>query len=431
MTTSQKRRVVVTGLGVVAPNGVGLDRFETALREGRSGIRAHEMMKDRGFACQVAGVPEGVDELRKSYFSEEELVAMNSGMTFAGMAAVDAFRDAGLPLPKWDQDILHEDTGAIVGTGIGGLETFADKVYPAIQTAKIRRLGSSMVEQIMASSVSAKLSGLLALGNQVTTNSSACSTGTEALIMGAHRIQTGLANRMVVGGTEGASHYIWAGFDAMKVLSSKFNDRPDQASRPLSASACGFVPASGAGILVLEDLETALQRGARIYAEVLGSSLNSGGMRFGGSMTAPSGYSVQRAIRSAIISAGVRPDQINYVNGHLTATMADPKEIGNWSAALELPAERFPYINSTKSMIGHALGAAGGIECVATVLQLARGFVHPSLNSEDFHEELKPFERAVPRRALSVDLDIAAKASFGFGDVNSCVIFKKWREHHV
>jgi 3-oxoacyl-(acyl-carrier-protein) synthase len=283
----------------------------------------------------------------------------------------------------------------------------------------------------MASSVSAKLSGLLALGNQVTTNSSACSTGTEALIMGADRIRAGRAKRMVVGGAEGASEYSWAGFDAMRVLCRKYNDQPARASRPLSASAGGFVPGSGAGILVLEDLETAKARGARIYAEVIGAALNSGGMRKGGSMTAPSGYSVQRCVRAALLEARIAPAKLDYINGHLTATMADPLEMANWAAALELPPERFPLINATKSMIGHALGAAGALECVATILQLDGGFVHGSLNSEDLHPGVVAFSDRIVHDSRAADLTYAAKASFGFGDVNSCVIFKKWKESRV
>jgi 3-oxoacyl-(acyl-carrier-protein) synthase len=279
----------------------------------------------------------------------------------------------------------------------------------------------------MNSGTSAQIAGLLALGNQVTSNSSACSTGNEAIIEAVRRIRDGLATRMLAGGSEAASPYIWAGFDAMRVICRKFNDRPESASRPMSATACGFVPGAGGAILMIEELGSALARGARIYAEILGGMVNCGGHRMGGSITAPNPEGVKRCIRGAMADAGISPDQIDAINGHLTATFADPMEVKNWSAALGRGPENFPWINATKSMIGHCLGAAGAIECVAVVLQLYRGFVHPSLNCEDLHPEIIPFAKSVPHAAVACpDLKIVAKAGFGFGDVNSCLMFKKW-----
>lgn len=421
-----QRRVVITGMGVVAPNAHGLQDFSAALRSGRSGLRHLPELQELKFGCQVAGVPQDIETIKTRYFSPDELLAMNTAMTFACIAGIDAWKDAGLTQPQFGEDVLNEDTGAIIGTGIGGVDTLAEKVIPQASIGNVRRLGSTIIEQIMASSVSARFGGLFALGNQVTTNSSACSTGTEALIMGVQRIRDGLADRMMVGGAEGAHPYIWAGFDAMKVLNRNSNDAPTAASRPLSATAKGFIPGSGGGVLIVEELETALARGARIYAEVMGASINCGGMRRGGSMTAPSPYSVRRCIRGALLNAGIQSEEIDYINGHLTATGADPMEIANWQSALELPWERFPLINSTKSMIGHALGAAGAIESIATVLQLHEGFVHPSLNSEDVHPDIQRVTTSIPRAAQNKAIRVAAKSSFGFGDVNSCVIFKKW-----
>ena len=422
-----QRRVVITGMGVVAPNGHGLEAFRQALRDGVSGITFHERLKELGFGCQVGGVPLMVDDAVKSrYFTAEELPAMNAAMVYSCIAAIDAWRDAGLRVPAWDEDVLNEESGAIIGTGIGGIDTLGDKVVPMTNAAQVRRLGSTIVEQTMASSVSAKMSGLLALGNQVTTNSCACSTGTEALIMGTQRIRDGLADRMLVGGAEGSSPYAWSGFDALRVLNRTSNERPTAASRPMSQSAKGFVPGSGAGVLVVEELEFAKARGARIYAEVIGTNINSGGMRRGGSMTAPSPYSVQRCIRSAIIAAQIQPREIDYINGHLTSTGADPVEIQSWTNALELKPEHFPLINSTKSMIGHALGAAGAIECIATMLQMEGGFVHGSINCDDLHEKIAPIAGSIPHRTVTKGINIAAKASFGFGDVNSCIVFRKW-----
>jgi 3-oxoacyl-(acyl-carrier-protein) synthase len=417
-------RVVVTGLGILAPNGHGVEAFEQALRGGVSGIRHIPRLAELGFACQVGGVPQGVDELKPRYFSEEDLLAMNQNMVFANIAALDCWRDAGLPAPGETRD---RDSGAIIGTGLGGPDTICERVTPMVNAGKVRRLGSTMVEQSMASSVSAKTAGLLGLGNQVTTNSSACSTGCEAVILAADRIRAGRAKRMLAGGSESASPYVWATFDAMRVLDRDHNDTPERASRPLSASAGGFVPGSGAGLLLLESLDSAEARGARIYAEVLGGAVNCGGHRGGGSMTAPNAQAVQECIRMALEDARVVPGAIDAINGHLTGTFADPLEVANWSQALERPPGDFPWINATKSLIGHGLGAAGGMELVAAVLELARGFIHGSLNCEDLHPKLAPFAGRIARTTLVPDrLDVLAKASFGFGDVNACVILKRW-----
>jgi 3-oxoacyl-(acyl-carrier-protein) synthase len=211
------------------------------------------------------------------------------------------------------------------------------------------------------------------------------------------------------------------------VLCRGFNDEPERASRPMSASAGGFVPSSGAGVLVLESLEQALARGARIHAEVLGAAVNCGGHRGGGSMTAPNPEGIRRCIGAAIRDAGVAPDEIDAINGHLTATGADPREVAAWAEALERTPARFPWITSTKSMIGHALGAAGALESVASVLMLTGGFVHPSLNCEDVHPEIQPYAASIPHEVQPAPhLRTLIKAGFGFGDVNACVLFRKW-----
>ncbi len=424
----KKIRVVITGMGVVAPNGHGLDKFEQALREGKSGIRFFPRLKELKFGCQIGGMPEGFDEIRKSYFDHEKLLSLNDNIGYVSVSAVDAWRDAGF---DWSDD-KHEvdwDTGAILGCGIGGMDTIAERVVPMVSQGETRRMGSRVVEQVMNSGTSARVGGLLGLGNQVTSNSAACSTGTEAIIDGMMRVRSGLAKRMLAGGSEGVSPYIWAGFDSMRVLPRKFNDQPEQGSRPMSASANGFVPGGGGAVLVLEDLETARKRGARIYAEILGGNVNSGGQRNGGSMTAPNPEGVQRCIKTALADSNVTADEVDAINGHLTATFADPSEVKNWSLALGRGAGDFPYISSTKSMIGHCLGAAGAIESVAVSLQLYKGFLHPSVNCEDVHPEIEAFSENIPREVVDYpELKIIAKASFGFGDVNSCLIFKKWEE---
>jgi 3-oxoacyl-(acyl-carrier-protein) synthase len=425
--TDSERRVVVTGLGVLAPNGHGIQAFERALRSGQSGIRHHAELAELKFGCQVGGIPEHVEQIQASYLTSEELFAMNPNMIYAAIAAIDAWTDSGLERIPPDANEVDWDTGAVLGTGIGGIDTIAEKLAPKTDAGKVARLGSTMVEQIMSSGNSARVAGLLGLGNQVTTNSSACNTGTEAIIDAFLRIREGRAERMLAGGSEGHSKYIWAGFDAMRVLNRTKNDAPAQASRPMSASAAGFIPGSGAGLLMLESLESASARGARIYAEILGGAVNCGGHRMGGSMTAPNPVGVQRCIRQAVAMAGIRPREIGLINGHLTATFADPHEVASWSRALELAPEQMPLIQSTKSLIGHALGAAGGLEAVASVLQLAHGFAHGSLNCEDLHPELEPYAKSVLHQTRELpDLKVVAKASFGFGDVNGCIIFRKY-----
>jgi len=195
----------------------------------------------------------------------------------------------------------------------------------------------------------------------------------------------------------------------------------------MSASAAGFVPSAGAGALLLESLDSARERGATIYAEVAGAALNCGGHRGGGSMTAPNPESVRRCIRGALADAGIAPEAVGAINGHLTATGADPKEVKSWAAALDCRPEDLPPITSTKSMIGHALGAAGGIESVASVLMLRGGYVHPSINCEDVHPEIEPFAASIPHSLREVrDLEVVVKAGFGFGDVNACLVFRSW-----
>ncbi|MBN1828213.1 MAG: beta-ketoacyl-[acyl-carrier-protein] synthase family protein [Deltaproteobacteria bacterium] len=418
------KRVVITGMGVVSPNGHGLKAFEEALREGRSGIRHIPKLAELNFACQIAGVPEGFEETRKRYFDHEKQLSINNNIGYAAIAAIDAWRDGGLEVPE-DNGVVDWDSGAILGCGIGGMDTIADSVVPMVNQGKVRRMGSRIVEQVMNSGTSARVGGLLALGNQVTSNSSACSTGTEAIAESVWKIRMGRAKRMLAGGSEGASPYIWAGFDAMRVIARKFNENPEKGSRPLSATANGFVPGAGGAVLLLEELETALKRGARIYAEIVGVSVNCGGQRNGGSMTAPNPEGVQRCIKETIADAGISPEEIEAINGHLTATFADPYEIENWRCALGREPSKFPYIIATKSMIGHCLGAAGAIESVATVLQLYKGFLHPSINCEDIHPHMEAYAERIPQKAMELpSLKIIAKASFGFGDVNSCLIFK-------
>jgi 3-oxoacyl-(acyl-carrier-protein) synthase len=322
---------------------------------------------------------------------------------------------------------LDFDSGLIFGTGNSGIEKLREAIYK-IDDQNVRRLGSTSVVQTMASGISAYLGGILGLGNQVTTNSSACTTGTEALLLGFERIKSGKAKRMLVGSSSDSSLYTWGGFDAMRVMSYKYNETPEQGSRPMSALASGFVPGSGGGALVLESLESALARKAIIYAEVLGGNINSGGQRNGGTLTAPNSEAVQRCIRDALSDSGITSAQIDAINGHLTATSKDSLEIENWTKALNRKGSDFPVINSLKSMIGHCLAASGAIECVASVLQLKDQFVFPNINCEEVHPEIAALIATdkIPTKMRKQNIRILVKASFGFGDVNACVLFRKY-----
>ncbi|MCK0123284.1 beta-ketoacyl-[acyl-carrier-protein] synthase family protein [Gelidibacter sp. F2691] len=419
-------RVVITGMGVVAPNGVGLEAFTKAIKLGTSGIAYHDNLKAANFSCCIGGIPQVSEEKKLEYLTPLQLRGFNSsGILYGCMAGMDAWKDAGLEIDA--ESDLDYDSGCVFGTGTSGVDKFRDAIYK-VDAGEVKRMGSTVVLQTMASGISAYLGGILGLGNQVTTNSSACTTGTEAILMGFERIKNGQAKRMLVGSCSDDGPYIWGGFDAMRVMTYKHNDSPQEGSRPMSASASGFVPGSGAGAMILESLESALNRGATIYAEVLGGHVNSGGQRNGGTLTAPNAEAVQRCIVSAIKNSGIEASAIDTINGHLTATSKDSLEIENWTKALGKKGANFPYINSLKSMVGHCLAAAGSIESVATVLQLKEQFVFPNINCNDVHPEILELiaDEKIPKKMLNKTLNIAAKASFGFGDVNACIIFKTY-----
>lgn len=421
------KRVVITGLGVVAPNGVGLDAFTNAIKNGVSGIEHDKELERLQFSCQIAGQPKISTDLSLQYFSELELRNFNStGILYGVIAGIDAWKDAGLSMEM--QENPDWDSGTIFGTGTSGIEKFRESIYK-IDDFQTRRLGSTVVAQTMNSGVSAYLGGKLGLGNIVTTNSSACTTGTESILMAYERIKSGQAKRILAGSTSDSGPYIWGGFDAMKVCSFKHNATPEQGSRPMSASASGFVPGSGAGALLLEDLASALDRGAKIYAEVLGGNVNSGGQRGLGTMTAPNPVAVIKCIQTAIKNARISSSEIDAINGHLTATSKDSLEIQNWTKALSRRGSDFPKINSLKSMVGHCLSAAGSIESVASVLQIYHNFIFPNTNCEDLNQDITALidKNCIPQKLVETNVDVLIKASFGFGDVNGCVVFKKFK----
>jgi len=217
----------------------------------------------------------------------------------------------------------------------------------------------------------------------------------------------------------------------MRVLNRKSNHEPEKASKPMSQHASGFVPGSGSGAMIIEEYESAKERGAEIYAEILGGHINSGGQRQGGTMTAPNSIGIQRCIGKSIEDAEIESNEIDAISGHLTSTMGDVLEIKNWASYLKRKGSDFPYVHSMKSMIGHCLGAAGSIECVGVALQLKNNFFHASINCEEINHEIEAIidKQKVPSQCFdNTNFNTIAKSSFGFGDVNSTIIFRKFNE---
>jgi 3-oxoacyl-[acyl-carrier-protein] synthase II len=418
-------RVVVTGLGVVSPNGIGIPGFLHAIQNGISGIKFIPLYKELKFNCQLAGVPDFEWENLKNYISDVTFHGLKSkSIAYGLVAALDAWSDSGM---AYETDEPHWDTGCVFGNSIADTDAMKNVVI-LVDKKEAKKLGSRVVEQAMNSGVTSYISGRLGLGNKVITNSAACATGSQSILMGYEYIKQGYAKRMLVGSTEYVDTYVYGAFDSMRVLTRKLNDHPEQASRPMSLSAGGFIPGSGAGALVLEDLDFALQRNAKIYAEVLGGSSNSGGMRSGGSMTAANANGVIRCIQQALENSELDAREIDLISGHLTATNADRQEIQNWCEALQVSGPDFPLINSLKSMIGHCLTAAGSIESVAAILQIAHQFVHPNINLEDPSPEIISMvsKFCLPVKMIKKEVNIVAKANFGFGDINSCLILSKF-----
>jgi 3-oxoacyl-(acyl-carrier-protein) synthase len=432
-----RKRVVVTGMGVVAPNGVGLAAYREALRAGRSGITWHEELARLNYACQIGGSPPLTEEEILEVLPLTEYHKLSEAMVYAALAAVECARHSGVPVDlreAWQGTPVQWETGAFIGCGVGGMDTILDEVAPVLVEADRQEagrgtapMGTNVVPRVMGSSVSVAVGKLLGLGGQTSTNSSACNTGTEAIFEGYKHLVLGYAESMYVGGAEGSHPGVWSGFDAMRdVLCSRYNEMPAKGSQPMGAGACGFVPSGGAAVLRLETLESARKRGATILCELLSAYCNSGGQRDGGTMTFPNPEGVIRCIRHVVADSGVAPADISLINGHLTSTGADPREVGSWLEALDVTPDRLPLIQSTKSMIGHTLGAAGALEAVAAVDQLSRGYVHPSINCETVHPEIRKVEASIPHTLIEKRLEYVIKASFGFGDVNGCLLFKRW-----
>ena len=415
-------------MGVASAIGNDLDSFKESLKQGRCGIRHFPELEALNFSCQLGAMPVLTDSEVQRYFSPLFLKGFNSpGILYGVYAGLSAWEDAGFSVAR--NETADPDTGVIFGMGNSSAEKYRESIY-LVDAGKTKRLGSTSVPQVMVSAASAYLGGFLGCGNQVMSNSSACSTGTESILLAYERIKSGRAIRMVAGSCADGGPYIWSGFDAMRVTNYRSNDAPERSSRPMSASAGGFIPGSGAGAMVLERLDAALDRGAQIYAEVLGGHINSGGQRQGGTLTAPNPEGVVRCIQGAIRESAVDPHHISAINGHLTATVKDPDEIRGWIRGLGVPAVQFPPINSLKSLCGHGLSAAGAMECVAAVLQVKFDFLFGNLNVEDLHPEIAELvpSDAILQDTVDTSVNTVIKASFGFGDVNAAILFSKYTD---
>ncbi|WP_421763398.1 beta-ketoacyl-[acyl-carrier-protein] synthase family protein [Ekhidna sp.] len=425
----KKQRVVITGLGVVASNAIGVENFHQALKNGKSGIKKWDEFERLNFRCQIGGVPD-IDSIDLKDFLPRFLAEKltNRAIIYACLAGVEAWKDAGFE-PNEDVDF---STGMILGAGDLSFDNWKNREFPAypIDRGENRKLGSRTVSEGMNSGAAAYLNNILGIGNRVQSNSAACITGSEAVLLGYEYLQTGRAERMICGSTEGDGKYIWGCFDPMRVLCSDSNDSPSTGSRPMSATSSGFVPSGGSGVLILETLESAKKRGAKIYAEILGGQVNSGGLRGSGTMTAPNSVAVVKCIQEAVSNAGIHPDEIDLINGHLTSTKGDPIEIKNWVAALGRSGKDFPLINTPKSMIGHAVAGAGSVELVASILQIKNDFVHANLNVEDIHPEIlsEIFGGCIPTSCQSKEVNTVIKANFGFGDLNCALVLRKYKE---
>lgn len=424
----KKHRVVITGIGVTAPNALGAAKFETSLREGRSGISYWEEHAALNFRCQIGGVP----PLTKEYL-EEHLPPLhakkvtNKGILYGTLAGLEAWNDAQLEIDPFKR---QNNAGMVFGSGALGMDGSTGEVFQRINDGEIRKLTSQVIPQRMNSGAAAYINQILGLGYINLSNSSACITGSEALLLGYEYVASGRVPMMLCGSTEGDGRYIWGSFDAMRVLCSNANDNPEFGSRPMSDSSSGFVPSGGAGALVIETLESAQKRGAKIYAELLGGYQNCGGLRDGGTMTAPNSIALKQCIEKAVTYAEIDPSEIDLISGHLTSTYADPVEIENWMNALKLDRNSFPYINTPKSMIGHCIAGAGSIESVACTLQISKGFVHKNLNlNEDtIHPKIKELipSSKIPLETINKEIKTVIKANFGFGDLNCVLVFRKF-----
>jgi beta-ketoacyl-acyl-carrier-protein synthase II len=407
--------VVITGLGAVSPLGATLEQYWEGLLAGRSGVRTITLFDASMLPCQIAGeVPDFVAE---DYLDRKEVRRTSRCSHMALGAAVQAVRDAGLPEKMPDP----ERAGVLFGTAIGGI----DRIDDGLMT--LRTKGADRANPFMLPSSIPNLPAFLiserfqCLGPNLTI-ATACATGTQAVGEGAELIRRGIADVVIVGGTEaGIADYAIAGFCAMRALPVNFNDNPGAASRPFDAKREGFIFSEGAGALVLESLEYAQRRGARIYAEVAGHASSADAYHV--AAPHPEAAGPIRAMRWALQDAGITPEKIDYINAHGTSTpLNDPGETRAIKEIFGAHAYKLA-VSSTKSMIGHPMGAAGALEAIACALAIHHKVLPPTINYE-FPDPECDLDY-VPNVARPALVDYSLSNSFGLGGQNACVILKR------
>jgi 3-oxoacyl-[acyl-carrier-protein] synthase II len=410
-----KRRVVVTGLGAVTPVGNTAEEFWEAVRQGRSGIGPVTKFDSTGYPTRIAGEVRGFDPMQ--FVDKKEARRLDPFVQYAIASAVMAVEDSGLDLSKVDGTRF----GVLVGSGIGGITTLLEthRVLLSKGPARVSPFFVPMLIINMASGLISMRFGAKGPNSAIVT---ACATGNHAIGDAGRIIRDGDADLMIAGGAEAIIvDLTFAGFCAMKAMSTR-NDQPEKASRPFDADRDGFVCGEGAGLMVLEALEHARARDARVYAEVIGYGMTGDAHH----MTAPDpeGDGAARAMQAALRDAGVEPSAVQYINAHGTSTPYNDKyETLAIKRVFGEHAHRLA-VSSTKSMTGHLLGAAGGIEAIATVLALRDGILPPTINYErpDPDCDLD----YVPNQARKQAIDVAMSNAFGFGGTNATLLFRRY-----
>ncbi|EDZ45759.1 beta-ketoacyl-ACP synthase I [Leisingera daeponensis] len=407
------RRVVVTGLGIVSSIGNNAEEVTASLKAGKSGIVASPEMAEHGFRSQVAGtlkidVAEHVDK--------RTLRFMGPGAAYAHIAMSQAIADAGLS----EDHVVNERTGLVAGSGGPSTSAMLAAHQTVLKTGATKRIGPFAVPKCMSSTISANLATAFKIKGINYSITSACSTSLHCIGNAAEQIMMGKQDVMFAGGGEELDWTLSCLFDAMGAMSSKKNDAPEKASRAFDQDRDGFVISGGGGIVVLEELEHALARGAKIYAEVTGFAATSDGH----DMVAPSGEGGERAMRLALATL---PEgrKVDYINAHGTSTPVG--DVGEVEAARRVFGEgKVPPISSTKSMTGHAQGAAGALEAIFCLLMLDNDFITPSINVDTLAEGILPGEIATSL-VENAGLDSVMTNSFGFGGTNGSMVLSKYK----
>ena len=408
------RRVVITGLGAVTPVGVGVDAYWEAITAGRSGVGPLTLVDPEPLPSKVAAECGAFDP--SVALGPKEARRLDRSTQFALTAAREAWRDAGA-----EGNLDADMTGVVFATGIGGIGSLlaSDKV---MHTKGPNRVSPFTVPQLMPNAAAGQIAMSFGLRGPNFCTTTACAASNHALGLAFQCVRSGEADAMVAGGSESAFVDIaLVAFAQMTALSTKYNDRPQQASRPFDALRNGFVMGEGAGALILEEREAALRRGATIHAEMIGFGQSADAFH----ITAPSedGSGAALAMRRALASAGVEPEAVGYVNAHGTSTGAgDVSETKAIKLAFGDHAQRLA-VSSTKSMIGHLFGAAGSVEGIATVLALRDGILPPTINQTDPDPDCDL--DYVPNQSRKADVEVAMSNGFGFGGHNAVVVFRR------